>query len=268
MRKRQFTLIELLVVIAIIAILAAMLLPALQQTRARAESSKCINNLKQMGTISTTYMDDHRAFWPAGTHHRDNATFMIDGLYTQNHVYNFYRGKYIGVGAVNNTGEPISRCASIPISTNSSLKAPQVYATGALHNWGVGPYTEGWQGYYVNLSDWSTCVEKRSSPDSTRKYVSPSQRAMLCDNTANVPGTAQCAHLFVYTDLAAFISAPYALHNGRINLLTLANNVASVDMDTFFANYYFPNFGRTRAVNILPEMCVLEEGVVIANPNR
>lgn len=86
-RRSSFTLIELLVVIAIIAILAAMLLPALQQARERGKSIKCSGNIKQLCMANLMYSDGNRDFF----------------IFSENYITNeYWAGTSTDTGGVSN----------------------------------------------------------------------------------------------------------------------------------------------------------------------
>ena len=90
MRRRNFTLIELLVVIAIIAILAAMLLPALQQARERGKVSNCVANMKSCGMFSDSYANDNT----------DYASFAYRNTTGGTSAYSGYAPRDIGTWPV------------------------------------------------------------------------------------------------------------------------------------------------------------------------
>ena len=88
---KSFTLIELLVVIAIIAILAGMLLPALQQARKRGTSTTCKNNLKQFSSAILMYTTDNNDYYPGritnnGSFYKNIAPYLGYDLYTLTHA--------------------------------------------------------------------------------------------------------------------------------------------------------------------------------------
>ena len=257
--KKRFTLIELLVVIAIIAILAAILLPALQSARSRAQSTRCVNNLKQVATSAQGYVNDNRSWWPSGSlgkHPYGGWTYALQ------------KSKILDPGIDDkDTKDHYFRCPDVKILPNSARTTYglQAYGSPYAHN----DTLSGW-GYPVNDPNLRRGYVKyvavgAGDYSASGKFlgdsVSPSGRVWFADNTnaGGKTGTApwrQVEHLYMNTLKVNYQGGNDAgkitlNHNGRCNIAAVGGNVATVSSDELqnwytFCIKYFGTLGSKR----------------------
>ncbi len=232
MKKRFFTLIELLVVIAIIAILAAMLLPALQSARERSRAISCTNNLRQVGNYSRSYLDDNKEYWP------QLSTAVIGDSW----LWHFQKGKYVSRSTDNVTlaasiDYPLFHCMGLPFNEAGKNKgAPQYYSTFYDNQ------STATNRIFFKLNDTAFNTSKvwDDTVESDSKSSGVSSRVLFYCGMAGLnrlysSALGYCATTG-YNDAHAM---PTDVHSGRFNVDFWDGHASTLSIDEM-GNYYVP----------------------------
>jgi len=194
----SFTLIELLVVVAIIAILASLLLPALGQARAKARTTQCANQLKQLGSGYLMYGDDNGDFIPVATsgYYWRESVACILGSTPGGKPSWFKAGLLYGEGYVHSG--PVFYCPTIRNTTYSFSAAWSDPPKANMR----GGYVTRWVEQTVNAGP--AFVDSR---DGSSAYVRLSEiealRRANGGTPGNAPGSVVLMYDFTQDDIAA-----------------------------------------------------------------
>ena len=236
MHKRNFTLIELLVVIAIIAILAAILLPALQSARVRAQSASCTSNLKTLSTVARQYLDSSRDFWWGYNDRSVKASWMKQ----------LVQGKYVN-GPRNDDAALAKydfseyRCPAIPFYSGAGQENMQVY--GAPYHPTYPSNKSAWMGTQIDHKDARYSLDGGSTFKSDYK-VPLSQRVLFACSISKYkdslkPMVANC--IMAGWGETESRGQPTDVHGGRFGAATPVGNVVSLSPDTMTEYFGYRN---------------------------
>jgi prepilin-type N-terminal cleavage/methylation domain-containing protein len=184
--RSAFTLIELLVVIAIIAILAALLLPALARSREKAHRTVCLSNLRQFGIALTAYWDDHHALLEtprfSNTGDRYPSTLhVIDGLEGR-----IQDSPYFNMPAIQSYLKPI---ATTEHKTFGVWRCPgtgpmaEVYDKADQWQWDNWGFVHFSYSYFARVEKWSSGTLQRIEDPSTITAAELSATRILMADT-------------------------------------------------------------------------------------
>ena len=223
--KLGFTLIELLVVIAIIAILAAILLPALNSARERGRSAACINNLKQIGTGASMYQGDNDDFFPFTT---------TPSKWEGSKVHKFY-APYIGSVDDND----IWYCPTKPFSRQFGVRQIGYGSNVAL---------AGVDYYLADVYEKHIAVKVTKVPAAS-SIVQVADGPYYGEAINPYDATVDSEDLGEYNYILANSSSypdPSHRHNGKVNFAAVAGNVQTLDAVTLISHKTDSYKGRSK----------------------